>query len=134
MFTWIIIILNRRNETCQWLKFPLNGLRAQNRVSAVVGLLHLASGPACLGMAFPPNRNRLPRVMKYYSPNGRRNHGRPLKRLLDMWDWKGQQVAQLHERYMMMINEMCAKYLIFKHWYDTADQLYYYAQCSLYKK
>jgi hypothetical protein len=27
--------------------------------------------------------NRLPRVMKHYSPSGRRNHGRPLKRLLD---------------------------------------------------
>jgi len=28
-------------------------------------------------------RNRLPRVMKCYFPTGRRNHGRPLKRLLD---------------------------------------------------
>jgi len=28
-------------------------------------------------------RNRLPRVMKHYSPNGRRNHVGPLKRLLD---------------------------------------------------
>ena len=28
-------------------------------------------------------RNRLPRVMKRYSPTGRRNHGRLLKRLLD---------------------------------------------------
>jgi hypothetical protein len=28
-------------------------------------------------------RNRLPRVMKHYSPTGRRNYGRPLKRLLD---------------------------------------------------
>jgi hypothetical protein len=28
-------------------------------------------------------RNRLPRVMKHYSPTGRRNHGRPLKRLPD---------------------------------------------------
>jgi hypothetical protein len=28
-------------------------------------------------------RNRLPRVMKLYSPTGRRNYGRPLKRLLD---------------------------------------------------
>ena len=28
-------------------------------------------------------RNRLPRVMKRFSPTGRRNHGRPLKRLLD---------------------------------------------------
>ena len=41
-------------ETCQWLKFPLNGLQAQSRVSPAVGLLPLASGPACLGMAFPP--------------------------------------------------------------------------------
>jgi hypothetical protein len=29
-------------------------------------------------------RNRLPRVIKHYSLNGRRNYGRPLKRLLDM--------------------------------------------------
>jgi hypothetical protein len=29
-------------------------------------------------------RNRLPRVMKHYSPTGRRDHGRPLKRLLDI--------------------------------------------------
>jgi hypothetical protein len=28
-------------------------------------------------------RNRLPRVMKHYSPTGKRNHGRPLNRLLD---------------------------------------------------
>jgi hypothetical protein len=28
-------------------------------------------------------RNRLPRIMKHYSPTGRRNHGRPLKRLLE---------------------------------------------------
>ena len=34
-------------------------------------------------------RNRLPRVMKHYSPTGRRNHGRHLNRLLDTWDRKG---------------------------------------------
>jgi hypothetical protein len=28
-------------------------------------------------------RNKLPRIMKHYSPTGRKNHGRPLKRLLD---------------------------------------------------
>jgi Holliday junction resolvase RusA-like endonuclease len=28
-------------------------------------------------------RNRLPRIMKHYYPTGRRNHDRPLKRLLD---------------------------------------------------
>ena len=31
----------------------------------------------------------IPRVMKHYSPTGRRNHGRPLKRLLDTWDRNG---------------------------------------------
>jgi len=35
------------------------------------------------------SRNRLPRVMKHYSPTGRRNHGRPLTRLLDTWDRNG---------------------------------------------
>jgi len=30
--------------------------------------------------------NRLPRVMKQYFPTGRRNHGRLLKRHLDVWD------------------------------------------------
>jgi hypothetical protein len=34
-------------------------------------------------------RNRLPRIMKCYSPTGRRNRGRPLKRLLDTWDQNG---------------------------------------------
>ena len=34
-------------------------------------------------------RNRLPRVMKHYCPTGRRNRGRPLKRLLDTWDRNG---------------------------------------------
>jgi len=29
------------------------------------------------------SHNRLPRIMKHYSPTGRRNHGRSLKRLLD---------------------------------------------------
>jgi hypothetical protein len=33
--------------------------------------------------------NRLPRIMKHYSPTGRRNYGRPLKRLLDTWDRNG---------------------------------------------
>ena len=36
-------------ETCQWLKYPLNGLRTHSRVCPVVGLLPLASGPAYLG-------------------------------------------------------------------------------------
>ena len=107
-------------ETCQWLKFPLNGLWAHSRVSPVVGLLPLASAPACLGTDYKTNaqitkdlkitpmldklleykrswiqhvnrtpRNRLPRVLKYYWPTGRRNRGGTLKRLLDTWDRNG---------------------------------------------
>jgi len=34
-------------------------------------------------------RNRLPRVMKRYSPTGRRKRGSPLKRLLDTCEWNG---------------------------------------------
>jgi hypothetical protein len=37
----------------------------------------------------PDRFARLPRVMKYYSPTGRRNHGRPLKGLPDTWDRNG---------------------------------------------
>jgi hypothetical protein len=44
-------------------------------------------------------RNRLPRVMKLCFPTGRRNYGRPLKK---RETGTGQQVAQLHDRYMMM--------------------------------
>ena len=34
-------------------------------------------------------RDRLPRIMKHYSPTGRKNRGRPLKRLLGTWDRNG---------------------------------------------
>jgi hypothetical protein len=34
-------------------------------------------------------RNRLSRAMKHYSPTGRRNHDKSLKRLLDTWDQNG---------------------------------------------
>jgi len=32
--------------------------------------------------------------MKHYSTTGRRNHGRPLKRLLDVWDGNGPTIGQ----------------------------------------
>ena len=55
-FYFLIIIFTKTCfcETCQWLKFPMNGLLAQSRVSPAVGLLTLPSGPTCLGMEFPP--------------------------------------------------------------------------------
>ena len=54
-------------------------------------------GPKNIKIVYSVNRNIqlskiclvLPRVMKHYSPTGRRNHGRPLKRLLDTWDRNG---------------------------------------------
>jgi hypothetical protein len=61
-------------ETCQWLKFPLNGLGPK--------LLEY-KGNWIKGVNRMP-RNRFARVMKHTSPNGKRNYGRPLKRLLDM--------------------------------------------------
>jgi hypothetical protein len=41
------------SETCQWLKCPLNGLRAQSMVRPVVGLLPLAFEQVWFWMAFP---------------------------------------------------------------------------------
>ena len=51
--------------------------------------LHFPSRASPCAITFQLPWNRLPWVMKYYSPSGRRNHGRPLKRLLDTWDRNG---------------------------------------------
>ena len=124
-------------ETCQWLKFPLNGLQTQSRISPVVGLLPLTSGLACLGMVFPPflvkQLYRCDSVIIFsFVRNGYllRRWGWLLGRLgysintnttpwlaegimADFWRdfWKretgtGQQVTQLHDRYMMMMMMM----------------------------
>ena len=140
------LTLKRRiksHETCQWLQFPLNGLKAQSRVSPVVGLLPLASGPACLGMEFLPFlAKQLYRcdsvVISSFVRTGYKTrrwewllgrigysitHHYPLipnwqkESWVDLWRdfWiretgTGQQVAQLHERYtMMMIKVTCIK-------------------------
>jgi ABC-type nickel/cobalt efflux system permease component RcnA len=50
--------------------------------AAVILLVSLALIVQVLRLNRLP-RNRLPRVMKRYSPTGRRNHDRPFKRLLD---------------------------------------------------
>ena len=42
-------------------------------------------------------RNRIRRMIKNDRPKGKRNQGRPLKRLMDVWDGTGQQAAQLHD-------------------------------------
>jgi hypothetical protein len=55
------------------------------------------------------SRNRLPKVMKHYYPTSRRNHGRPLRGFWTRETRTGQQVGQLHDRYMTMM--MMIKYL-----------------------
>jgi len=46
---------------------------------------------------------QLSRVMKHSSPSGRRNHGRPLKGLLDTWDRNRSTSGPTPCRYMMMM-------------------------------
>jgi hypothetical protein len=57
-------------------------------------------------------RNRLPRVMKHYFLTGRRNHGRPLKRLLDTWDQNESTSGPTQWHMMMMCGvlrlQMCS--------------------------
>jgi len=56
-------------------------------------------------------RIRLPRVLKHYSPTGKRNHGRPLKRILDTWDRNGTTSGptpwQIDDDVMMMTFFIC---------------------------
>jgi hypothetical protein len=48
-------------------------------------------------------RCRVPNLSKKYVPRGIRNKGRPLKRLLDEWDWNRPAVAYFPESEMMMM-------------------------------
>ena len=44
--------------------------------------------------------------MKHYSANGRRYHGRLLKKFLDTWDRNGSTGGPTHDRYTMMMMMM----------------------------
>jgi hypothetical protein len=55
-------------------------------------------------------RNRLPRVMKHYSPTGKRNYGRPLKRLLDTWDQNGSTSGPTPWLLMMIWNTVTLRF------------------------
>ena len=59
-------------ETCQWLKFPLNGLRAQSRVSPVVGTGRRNHGRTLKRLLDTWDRNRStsgPTSWKIYDDN-----------------------------------------------------------------
>jgi len=61
-------------------------------------------------------RNRLPRVIKHYSPSGRRNHEIPLKRLLDTWDRNGSTSGptpwKIYDDINLVINKLNAQILV----------------------
>ena len=56
------------------LGLPCSGLVTHSGEILTTGRSHKMSG------------NWLPRIIKKYRPKGRRNQGRPLKRLLEVWD------------------------------------------------
>jgi hypothetical protein len=65
----------------EWVTGP-----EQGKSSGRVATFSLWTGVFRDGISSIPDETvipRLPRIMKRYSPTGRRNHGRPLKRLLD---------------------------------------------------
>jgi len=73
----------RRTAEYTWTDYKTNEQIAKElKITPTLGKL-LEYKRSCLQHVNRMPRNRLPRVMKHYSPNGRRNHGRPLKRLLD---------------------------------------------------
>ena len=66
-----------------WSDYKTNVQIAKDlKITPILGKL-LEYKRSCIQHVNRMPRNRLPRVMKYYSPTGRRNHGRLLKRLLD---------------------------------------------------
>ena len=88
-FLWDLAVVNISPE---WVTGPEQG-KSSGRIATFslwTGMFRrVKNNTAGYNMWTEMPRNRLPRVMKYYSPTGRRNHGRPLKRLLDTWDLNG---------------------------------------------
>jgi hypothetical protein len=74
----------RRRAGCTWTDYKTNAQIAKElKITTILDKL-LECKRSWIQHVNRMPRNRLPRVMKYYSPTGRRIHGRPLKRLLDM--------------------------------------------------
>ena len=76
-------------------------------------------------------RNRLPRVMKHYSPTGRKNRGRPLKRLPDTWDRSGPTIGPSPWRYMMMMMVMM---MVNERWSRVIGNALYFGFYGYFKK
>jgi len=73
----------RRTARYTWTDYKINARVAKElKITPILGKL-LEYKRNWIQHVNRMPRNRLPRVIKHYSPTGRRNHGRPLKRLLD---------------------------------------------------
>jgi hypothetical protein len=73
----------RRTAGYIWIDYKTNAQIAKElKITTVLNKL-LEYKRNCIQLVNRMPRNGLPRVMKHYYPTGRRNHGRPLKRLLD---------------------------------------------------
>jgi len=73
----------RRTAGYTWTDYKTNGQIAKElKITPILDKLLEYKGSWVQYVNRMP-RNRLPRVMKHYSPTGRWDHGRPLKRLLD---------------------------------------------------
>jgi len=73
----------RRKAGYTWTDYKTNAKIAKElKITPVLDKL-LEYKRSCIQHVNRMPQNRLPRVKKYYSATGRRNHGRPLKRLLD---------------------------------------------------
>jgi len=79
----------RRTAGCTWADYKTNAQIAKElKITPVLDKL-LEHKRSWIQHVNRTPRNRLPRVMKHYSPTGRRNIGRLLKRFLDAWERKG---------------------------------------------
>jgi len=73
----------RRTAGYTWTDYKTNTqITKELKITAILDKL-LEYKRNCIEHVNRMPRNRLPRVMRHYSPTGRRNHGRLLKRLLD---------------------------------------------------
>ena len=83
----------RRTAGCTWTNYKTNAQIAKDLKITPILDKFLEYKRSWIQHVNRMPRNRLPRVMKYYSPTGTRNHGRHLKRLLDTWDRNGSKSA-----------------------------------------
>jgi hypothetical protein len=79
-------------------------------------------------------RNRLPWIMKRYSPTGRKNHGRPLKRLLDTWDRNGSTSGPTPWQIFIFIFSPCMLSLLFFYFYTSTHCTDWYGADTRIKK